>query len=308
MMASNLTRTWCVAWLAVASQCAIAQGSFASPEAGVDNFVAAVRLSNTRSLRALLGPQGAQLLDSGDAEQDAANRQKFVDSYDEAHAIVKVNVTRAVLQTGADNWPLPIAMLQGPDGTWHFDTRNAVAEILTRRIGRNELSAIQVCLAIVDAQREFSRRDPNSDGIHEYAAKFASSAGQRDGLYWPTSTGEATSPLGPLLIAAAQDGGQRQRSKPVTLAPYHGYHYKFLDKQGNAAAGGAYRYTIDGKHLGGFALLAYPARYGNSGVMSFMVNQDGVVFERDLGRATAALAASWTQFNPDARWKQVQEK
>ncbi len=225
-----------------------------------------------------------------------------------AHTIVNVADARAVLQTGADNWPLPIAMVQGSDGQWHFDTRSAVAEILTRRVGRNELSAIQVCLAIVDAQREFSRRDPDGDGIHEYAAKFASSPGQRDGLYWPTSTDEATSPLGPLLVAAALEGGRLRGSKPATLAPYHGYHYKFLDRQGSAAAGGAYRYTIDGKHLGGFAILAYPARYGNSGVMSFMVNQDGVVFERDLGRSTATLAVAWTQFNPDAGWKQVQDK
>ena len=307
-MANHLTKTCYAAVLVFVCHGAVAQSGFASPQAGVDTFVAAIRLSNTRALRALLGPQGTQLLDSGDAQQDAANRQKFVDSFDVAHTIVKVSETRAVLQTGADNWPLPIAMVQGRDGKWRFDTRDAVAEILTRRVGRNELSAIQVCLAIVDAQREFSRRDPDGDGIHEYAARFASSPGQRDGLYWPTAADESASPLGPLLVAAAHEDGGKPGNKPATLTPYHGYHYKFLQQQGSAAAGGAYSYTIDGKHLGGFAVLAYPARYGNSGVMSFMVNQDGVVFEKDLGRSTAALAAGWIHFNPDTGWKPVQAK
>lgn len=294
-----------VAVLALAGQDASAQSSFASPEAGVDTFVAALRLGNTRSLRALLGPQGAQLLNSGDPAQDAANHQKFIDSYDVAHTIVKEAQTRAVLETGADHWPLPIAMVQGPNGKWHFDTRAAVVEILARRVGRNELAAIQVCLAIVDAQREFSRRDPDGDGIHEYAAKFASTPGQHDGLYWPTGPDEPTSPLGPLLVAAAHDGTSASASQPARLAPYHGYQYKFLDQQGHAAAGGAYGYTINSQHLGGFAVMAYPARYGNSGVKTFMVNQDGVVYEKDMGASTELLAQHWTTFNPDSGWSRT---
>jgi len=195
---------------------------------------------------------------------------------------------------------MPIPLVKS-DGGWRFDTQQGEKEILARRIGRNEMAAIQVCLAIVDAEREYATLDLDSDGIPEYAPKFVSAPGKRDGLYWQTKTDDPLSPLGPLLATATQEGYTRSASRP--LAPYHGYFYRILTRQGKDAPGGAYDYFVNGKMIGGFAVIAYPARYGASGVMSFIVNHDGVVYEKDLGKNTAAIASKMTTFNPDASWK-----
>jgi hypothetical protein len=194
---------------------------------------------------------------------------------------------------------MPIPLVKGEEG-WRFDTHRAAEEILNRHIGRNELAAIQVCLAIVDAQREYATQDADGDGVPGFASKFVSSPGKRDGLYWETREDEPLSPIGPLLAAAANEGADS-----TGLTPFHGYLYRMLTKQGKNAPGGAYDYRANGKLLGGFAVLAYPARYGLSGVVSFMVNQDGVVYQKDLGQNTATLAAKMTEFDPDPSWRRA---
>jgi hypothetical protein len=226
-----------------------------------------------------------------------------VQAYDEANRVVLEDSRNAELLVGQQAWPLPIPLVQSVDGQWHFDTRKGETEILSRRIGANELAAIQVCLAIVDAQREFSARDSDGDGLKEFASRFTSTPGQRDGLYWPTSPDEPLSPLGPLLAAAAKDGYLSPNAG--SQEPYQGYYYRILTRQGKDAPGGAYNYFVKGQMVAGFALLAYPARYGASGVMSFMVSQDGVVYQKNLGRKTSTLAAHVPSFNPDTSWQRA---
>jgi hypothetical protein len=276
------------------------QKSFAVPEAGVTALVEAVKLNDQPMLHAILGPDGSKLINSGDAVADRQSREAFIKAYSEANKLVLEGETQAVLVIGKDEWPMPIPLMKSKDG-WRFDTQKGEEEILARRLGRNELSAIQVCLAIVDAEREYAALDVDADGVPEYAPKFASTPGKRDGLYWETTPEEAPSPLGPLLAAATKDGYAPTASPP--LEPYHGYFYRILTGQGKDAPGGAYDYIVKGKMIGGFAVIAYPARYGASGVKSFIVNQDGVVYEKDLGENTGAIASEMTMFNPDASWK-----
>lgn len=281
-----------------------AQMRFASPEAAVSALFEAVKSDDQSALLAIFGPDGSKLIRSGDSVADESSREKFIQAYGEGNKIVREADKRAELLIGKDGWAMPIPLVKLHDGRWRFDTRAGAEEVLARRIGRNELAAIEVCLAIVDAEREFAARDSDGDGLREYAARFRSSPGKRDGLYWPTKERELLSPLGPLLAAAAKDGYTRLNSK--VLQPYHGYFYKLLTKQGRSAPGGAYSYFVDGQMVGGFALIAYPARYGASGIMSFIVNQDGLVFEKNLGKNTAAIAAKVTTFNPDPTWKRPQ--
>lgn len=272
-------------------------GYFVSPEAGVTALIEAVKSNDPAKLRAILGRQASKLTRSGDQVADEKSREAFIKSYNDAHKIVQEGDRQAILMIGQDQWPLPFPLVKSATG-WRFDTVKGEQEIINRRIGRNELSAIQVCLAIVDAEREYITQDRDSNGTLEYAAKLVSTAGKRDGLYWPTKEGEPPSPLGPLLAAATHEGYQA-----MPLAPYHGYYYRMLSKQGKDAQGGAYDYFSNGKMTGGFAVIAYPARYGVSGIMTFMVNQDGLVYEKNLGKRTAAIAAKMTTFNPDASWK-----
>ena len=279
---------------------AAAQQGFASPQEGVSALVEAVRSDSQPMLHKILGPHGSKLIDSGDAVADERGRNAFIKAYDEANRIVLKGDKQATLLVGRDEWPLPIVLVKS-GRAWRFDTRQGEKEILARRIGRNELAAIQVCLAIADAEREYVAQDPDGNGIAEYAKKFMSTAGKRDGLYWETKPDEPLSPLGPLLATAASEGYVRADSG--TLAPYHGYFYKMLAAQGKDAACGARDYIVNGRMLGGFAVIAYPARYGSSGVMSFIVNQDGVVYEKNLGANTAAIASRMTTYNPDASWK-----
>ena len=275
------------------------QKGFASAQEGVTALVEAVKLNDQPMLLAILGPQGSELMSSGDEVADTQGRESFIKAYGEAHKLVLEGGTQAVLVIGKDEWPLPIPLVKSED-RWRFDTQRGEDEILARRIGGNELAAIQVCLAIVDAEREYATRDVDGDGIREYAAQFVSTPGKRDGLYWETTADEPPSPLGPLLAAAAREGYTSSESTP--LQPYHGYFYKILTKQGKDAPGGAYEYFINGKMIGGFGVIAYPARYGASGVKSFLVNQDGVVYEKDLGEDTAEIASHTTMFNPNASW------
>jgi hypothetical protein len=300
----GLRLTICALALVVLAPMALAapaaQKRFASPEAGITALVEAVKSDDQPMLLAVLGPHGGKLISSGDAVADRQGREAFIKAYGEAHKLALEGDTQATLVIGKDEWPMPIPLVKSRDG-WRFDTRKGEEEILARRIGRNELSAIQVCLAIVDAEREYAAMDLDKDGVPEYAPKFVSTPGKRDGLYWETTPDGAPSPLGPLLAAAAREGYKPSDTPP--LEPYHGYFYRILTKQGKDAPGGAYDYLIKGKMIGGFAVIAYPARYGASGVKSFIVNQDGVVYENDLGKKTAAIASGMTTFNPDASWK-----
>ena len=286
----------------VAQAATVAQESFASPEAGVTALVEAVKANDQPMLREILGPHGKKLISSGDTVADQQSREAFITAYSEANKLVPDSDGQAVLVIGQDEWPMPIPLVKSPAG-WRFDTPQGEKEILTRRIGRNELAAIQVCLAIVDAAHEYAALDVDADGIPEYAQQFVSTPGKHDGLYWQTKTDEPLSPLGPLLAAATREGYTNSVSRP--LAPYHGYFYRILTKQGNNAPDGARDYLFKGHMIGGFAVIAYPASYGISSIMSFMVNQDGVVYEQNLGKNTTAIASKMTTFNPDARWRLV---
>jgi hypothetical protein len=278
-----------------------AQESFASPEEAVNALVSAVASNDQAMLRAILGPHSRKLVSSGDPVADEHNRDAFLKAYREANNIVPEGDAKATLVFGKDEWPLPIPLVKS-GGRWRFDARQGENEIIARRIGRNELAAIQVCLAIVDAENEYAAQVRASDGVPHYAARFLSTPGKHDGLYWETQADEPPSPLGPLLAAAANEGYAESAHR--TLAPYHGYYYRILTSQGADAPGGAYDYVVNGRMIGGFAVIAYPARYGASGVMSFIVNHEGVVFEKNLGRNSAVTAAGLTSFNPDATWMQ----
>jgi hypothetical protein len=277
------------------------QQSFPSPEAGVQALLNAVKNNDTKAMLQLFGPESQSLISTGDPVSDQARRAHFVQAYEEAHTLVQSGETQVILQVGKDAWPFPIPLVK--DSTsWRFDTKEGEEEILNRRIGRNELDVIQVCLAYVDAQREYYMRNPRRVTLLHYASKFISTKGKRDGLYWETTADEPPSPLGPLLARARSEGYNPKAGKPT---PYHGYYYTMLTGQGPKAPGGAYDYVVRGQMIGGFALVAYPARYGSSGIMTFIVNHDGVVYQKDLGPRTTELAKSMTRFNPDETWKKL---
>jgi hypothetical protein len=276
------------------------QMTFASAEDAVAALVAAARANKPHDTVKILGPAGRQLVHSGDRVADQEGRAKFVADYDQKHAIDKESDTKAILLVGADEWPMPIPLVKEGD-VWRFDTQAGAEEILNRRIGRNELNAIQVTGAIVDAERDYASQDRTGSGMLEYAGKFMSSPGKRDGLYWPETNGE-TSPIGPLVVSARAEGYGAKDSHE-RREPYHGYFYRILKSQGPDAPGGAYSYVVNGHMIGGFAVLAFPAKWGDSGVMTFIAGQDGIIYEKNLGPNTTALARGITIFNPDASWK-----
>lgn len=280
------------------------QKSYASPEAAIAALVDAVKSSNKVKLSVILGSHGNKLISSGDAVADERGRAAFVKAYSEANKLVFEGEAKAILVIGNKGWPFPIPLVKSGNA-WKFDTEQGEQEVLDRRIGRNELESIQVCLAIVDAQREYAASHLDDDGVPRYAPRVVSTPGKHDGLYWQTKPNEPTSPLGPLIAAAANEGYTPTRSK--ALAPYHGYFYHILNAQGKDAPGGEYEYFIKGKMIGGFAVIAYPARYGASGIKTFIVSHDGVVFEKDIGQDTAAVAPRISSYNPDSTWKQVDD-
>jgi hypothetical protein len=280
------------------------QQYFASPQAGVSALIMAVKNSDEPELRHIFGVEGSKLLSSGDTVEDAQSRNAFSTAYDEANKIVLVGQAQATLVIGKDEWPMPIPLINERAG-WRFDTLAGEDEILKRRIGRNEIEAMQVCMVIVDAEHEYAARQLDSDGVPVYASRFTSSTGKRDGLYWPTQGNEAESPLGPLLAAAADDG----YAQPGVLrrAPYHGYYFRILTGHGKNMSDGVRDYLVKGKMIGGFALVAYPAGYGTSGVTSFLVDQEGVIYEKDLGQDSQTVAAAITAFNPSDGWKKAEQ-
>ncbi len=279
------------------------QPSFPSADEAASALVQAVKAGNKSKALAILGPGAGTWMSSGDAVADRAANEAFVAAYDQKHAIVPDGDARAKLTIGTDDWPFAFPLVKA-EGRWRFDTAAGKDEMLARRIGRNELDVIDVMLAIVDAQREYASADRDRNGALEYARKFASSAGKQDGLYWPTKAGEPQSPLGPLVVRATAEGYAKQKGP----TPYHGYHFRMLKGQGPGASGGALDYVVRGRMIGGFAAIAYPAKYGSSGVMTFIVNHDGVVYQKDLGAQTATRAAAITKFDPSEGWTAVPAK
>jgi hypothetical protein len=276
------------------------QKTFDSLDDAVNALVGALRAGDRKALLAILGPKGGPVISSGDNVADRAAYQRFVTAYDRAHKL-EGGGGKVVLTVGDDDYPLAIPLV--PDGPrWFWDTDAGDDEILFRRVGRNELATIQVCLAYVDAQREYYSRDRGA-GMLEYAQRLESNTGKRDGLYWPTKPGERPSPLGP-LVAEARAAGYT-RPEPGKRMPYHGYLYRLLLAQGPDAPSGAYDYVVKGHMIGGFALVAYPATYGVSGVTTFIVSHDGVVYQKDFGPKTTQIANAMKTFNPDKTWTKV---
>ena len=242
-------------------------------------------------------------ISSGDATADRAGWARFVAAYDAKHALVGSG-DKLTLTIGPDDYPFPFPLVKTGD-RWRFDTAAGKDELLKRRIGSNELETINVLQAIVDAQREYAALNPTGAKVPQYATKIASSPGKRDGLYWPVKAGEAQSPLGGLVASAAAEGYAKGKGGPT---PFHGYYYRLLKGQTANTKSGAIDYVVRGRAIGGFAVIAYPAKYGNSGVMSFMVNHDGTVYQADLGPSTAAKASAMQRFDPGGGWTAVPAK
>ena len=294
-----------LAFAGMAADAAVKQKGFASAEEAVKAAIAAVKADDDKEILAIFGPEAKEIIFSGDPVSDKERRERFIKAYDQKNSLSKEG-DKMVLIVGEKDWPFPIPLVKQGD-QWFFDTKAGKEEILNRRIGQNELFTIQTMLAVVDAQREYAMKDRDSDGVLEYAEKFRSDPGKKNGLYWKTKEGEEPSPLGELLVHARAEGYTTAgtKNKPV---PYHGYYFGMMKKQGKHAPGGAYNYVVKGRQIGGFAVVAYPAKYGNSGVMTFMVNHDGVVYEKDLGKGTAKIAKAMTSFDPDKTWQKVETK
>ena len=275
-----------------------AQKAYATPEALFQALADAAQADDLKTLHALFGPKGDAVTSSGDAVADKQRRANFAASYAEKHSVTMDGDTKATLIVGKEDWPMPVPAVKGARG-WTLDTAAGSKEMFARRVGQNELSAIQVVRAIGDAQRDYASEDRDVNGLPNYARKFVSSPGKKDGLYWPTKEGEPQSPLGPLAAQASSEGYSKKS------APYHGYYYRILTAQGKDAKGGVQNYIVQGMMIGGFAVVAYPATYANSGVMTFMAGADGVVYEKDLGANTAAIARAMQTYNPDSSWKPV---
>jgi hypothetical protein len=281
------------------------QKNFASPEDAVNALVEAVQAGDKKELLGILGPAGKDLISSGDEVEDEVGREKFLKAYDETNKLEEESAGKMILHIGKDEWPLQIPIVKRGNA-WFFDTRAGKEEILNRRIGRNELNVIEVLHAYVDAQSQYAKRNRGSDGVAQFAQKIVSTEGAHDGLYWKAEEGDEMSPLGP-LVAEAADEGYAKKNDGITFSPFHGYYYKILKGQGRHAEGGAYDYVVKGKMILGYALVAYPAQYGNSGIMTFMVNQGGVIYEKNLGKNTVKIARAMRKFDPDKTWKAVKE-
>ncbi|MCB2170026.1 MAG: DUF2950 domain-containing protein [Deltaproteobacteria bacterium] len=279
------------------------QKRFATPAEATTAFVAALKSNDEQALLSMFGPDGEELIVSGDPVSDDQRREAFIRTYEEKNSLVPEGDTM-VLVIGQMDWPFPIPLVKTGD-QWMFDTAAGKEEILNRRIGENELDTVQTLLAVVDAQREYAMVDRDGDGIRSYAAEFGSDPGKMNGLYWLTQTGEPPSPLGELVAEARVEGYSRKGGESGPI-PYHGYIFRMLTKQGPHADGGAYDYIVKNRMIGGFAVVAYPAVYGSTGVMTFLVNHRGMVYQKDLGENTDAIAKAMTSFDPDLNWKEVE--
>jgi hypothetical protein len=277
---------------------------FATPDDAGNGLLSAAKTGNPNALLAIFGTDSKETISSGDAVEDKATVGAFVTGYDQMHRWRKLPDGSQVLLIGAQNFPFPIPLKENRAGRWFFDTAAGKDEIMRRRVGRNELAVIDACDALGDAQADYYSRRQADGSTQQYALKFISDPGKQDGLYWESPEGQPRSPLGPLLAYATAEG---YSAKPTAHQPFHGYYFRMLTKQGSNAPGGAKDYVVNGKMAGGFAFVAYPAEYGNSGVMTFIMNQDGVLLQKDLGKTTTETASAMTEFNPDASWGIVQE-
>lgn len=284
------------------------QTLFSTPEEAMKALVDAAKAKDRAALAAIFGPNAQQQLLSGDQVQDNHEMDEFAAAVEKSAKLEKANDNKFTLTIGEQNWPFPIPIVK-EEKQWRFDTQAGTEEILNRRIGENEVSAILTCRAYVLAQWQyFTEEDVDNDGVAEYAQKFISSPGKRDGLYWETVEGQKRSPLGSLVATARAEGyGRKDNGSAPKHAPYHGYYFKILTRQGAHAPGGKYKYIINGNMIAGHALVAYPDKWGSSGVMTFIVNQQGRVYEKNLGPKTAQIAAAMTEYNPDPTWKLVKE-
>ena len=277
---------------------------FASADDAGNALLEAAKSGDQNALLAIFGTDAKDLISSGDAVQDKAAVDEFVAAYPVMHRWRNMTDGDQVLLVGADNFPFPIPLKKNASGQWFFDTAAGKDEILSRRIGRNELAVIDICGALADAQAEYFSQRHDGGSAKQYAVKFISDSGQQNGLYWESPEGQPRSPLGPMAAFATDEG---YTVKADSHTAFHGYHFRILKKQGSHASGGAKDYVVDGKMVGGFAFVAYPAEYGNSGVMTFIINQDGVLLQKDLGKTTTETATAMTEFDPDSTWSVVGE-
>jgi hypothetical protein len=278
--------------------------AFASPDDASNALLAAAKSGDQNALLAVFGPDSREIIFSGDAVQDKNAAAAFVTGYGVMHRWRKMPDGGQILLVGADNFPFPIPLKNNNDGKWFFDTAAGKDEVLNRRIGRNELAIIEASRAAADAQAEYFSQLHDGEKTRQFAAKFISDPGKQNGLYWKASEGQPPSPLGPLAAFATAEG---YTAKPEGHTAFHGYYFRMLKGQSDKAPGGAKNYTVNGKMTGGFAFVAYPAEYGNSGVMTFMINQDGVLLQKDLGKTTTETATAMNVFDPDAGWNIVQQ-
>jgi hypothetical protein len=286
-----------------AQSAATQQLSFDSADQVAQALVAAMQARDTKKVLAILGPGSARLIQSGDKVAEDAARQRFLDAFQEKHQLQPAGPDRMILEVGPDDWPLPMPIVAS-SGKWRFDSVAGVQELIDRRIGRNELAAIGVMLAYVDAQKDFAERDKQAGGPGAFATRLYSTPGKHDGLYWPSAPGEPESPMGKLVAKFEAEGypGEPSKGPPV---PYQGYFFRLLKAQGPNAPGGEKDYMVNGQLTGGFALIAWPAVYGSSGIMTFIVNQDRVVFQDDLGPRTASIVQGITRYDPGIEWARI---
>jgi len=275
---------------------------FASPDEAGNALLEVAKSGDQNGLLAIFGAESKEIIFSGDAVQDKAVVDTFVSSYGVMHRWRKLGDGAEVLLIGADNFAFPIPLKKNSAGQWYFDAAAGRDEILARRIGRNELAVIGVCGALADAQGEYFSQRHDGGSAKQYAVKFISDTGKQNGLYWESPKGQTKSPLGPLAAFATAEG---YSAKPNSHLPFHGYYFRMLTRQGSHARGGAKDYVVNGQMVGGFAVVAYPAEYRNSGVMTFIINQDGVLFQKDLGTNTSETANAMSEFDPDASWSEV---
>ncbi|HMD08754.1 MAG TPA: DUF2950 domain-containing protein [Candidatus Acidoferrum sp.] len=272
---------------------------FASPDDAGNGLLEAAKSGDQNAVLAVFGPESKEIIFSGDAVQDKSTVDAFVTAYGVMHRWRKLADDAQILIIGADNFAFPIPLEKNAAGQWYFDVAAGKKEILARRIGRNELSVIDVCGALADAEAEYFSQRLADGKTNQYAVKFISDSGKKNGLYWDSPEGQPKSPLGPLVAFATNEG---YKAKPDAHTPFHGYFFHMLTGQGSQAPGGAKDYVVDGKMVKGFAFVAYPAEYGNSGIMTFIISQDGILLQKDLGKTTAETAAAMTKFDPDPTW------
>jgi hypothetical protein len=278
--------------------------TFASPDDAGNGLLTAAKSGDPNAVIAVFGPDSKDIVVTGDPVQDKNTADLFISEYGAMHRWRKMPDDSQTLLIGADNFPFPIPLKKNPAGQWYFDVAAGREEILVRRIGRNELDVMDVCMALADAQSQYYSMRHDDGSTHEFAVKFISDTGKQNGLYWESTEGQSKSPLGPLAAFATNEG---YSLKPDSHVPFHGYYFHMLTRQGANVPGGAKDYVVNGKMTAGFAFVAYPAEYRNSGVMTFVINQDGVLLQKDLGSATTQTASAMTGFDPDPSWTPAQQ-